>query len=114
MPYLSSGSGAYASFWSDTKVTPGSRFITTDILILSIAVWMLMVIEARRHGIRFVWAYIVGAVVIGISAVFPIFLVARELRLDNTEATKIHAVDTILLVLFGVANVGMAVWVAAG
>lgn len=113
-PYLQNGSGAYARFWSDTKVTPGSRFITTDILILSISVSMLMVIEARRHGVRFVWAYVVGAVVIGISAVFPIFLIARELRLSNADATKVHTVDTILLMLFGVANVGMAVWVAAG
>jgi hypothetical protein len=112
--YIQMGSGAYAMFWTDTKATSGSRFITIDILILSVAVTMLMVVESRKHQIRFVWAYVAGCVIIGISIVFPIFLIARELRLSSAEPVKIHPVDMILLIIFGVASVGMAVWVAAG
>jgi len=37
-----------------------------------------MVIEARKHGVRFLWAYIVFAFAIAISVTFPLFLWARE------------------------------------
>jgi len=40
-----------------------------------------MVIEARRLGVRFVWLYIVFAFLIAISVTFPLFMIARELRL---------------------------------
>ena len=46
-----------------------------------------MVIEARRLGVKFVWAYIIGGFAIAISAVFPLFLLARELRLEKSDAT---------------------------
>ena len=42
--------------------------------MLGLAVAILMVIEARRVGVKFVWAYIIGAFAIAISAVFPLFL----------------------------------------
>ena len=38
-----------------------------------------MVLEARKHGIKFVWAYIAGGFLIAISVTFPLFLLAREL-----------------------------------
>ncbi len=63
------------------------------------AVTILMVIEARRVGVKFVWAYIIGAFVIAISVAFPLFLLARELRLEKSDATLLRPVDTILLVL---------------
>lgn len=40
-----------------------------------------MVIEARKHDIRFAWAYILAGTLIDISAAFLLFLIARELRL---------------------------------
>lgn len=52
-----------------------------------------MVIEARKHGVRFVWAYIVGGALIAISVTFPLFLLARELRLATTDGARLKAVD---------------------
>jgi hypothetical protein len=40
-----------------------------------------MVLEARKLGIRWVWAYVVFGVLIAISVTFPLFLIARERRL---------------------------------
>ena len=53
-PYIHSVSAFFVSFWSDTKAKPASRFITADILLFGLAASILMVIEARRHNVRFV------------------------------------------------------------
>lgn len=74
------------TFVRETKVTPASRSITVDILFFFLAAAILMVIEARKHGVRFVWAYVVGGVLIAISVTFPLFLLARELRLSASQA----------------------------
>ena len=48
----------FVTFWRDAKVAPASRVLTVDILLFTLAAMILMVIEARKHNVRFVWAYI--------------------------------------------------------
>jgi len=79
-----------------------------------LAAAILMVIEARKHGVRFVWAYIMGGLAIAISVTFPLFLIARELRVGRTETTRLGAVDTVFLAALAVAAVGMTIWVDMG
>ena len=57
-------------FINDLKVTPASRSITADLLLFALAGIILMVIEARRHGVKFVWLYVVGGFAIAISFTF--------------------------------------------
>lgn len=52
--YLDKPSG-FIDFWVATKVNPASRSITADIVLFALAAAVLIVIEARMHGIRFVW-----------------------------------------------------------
>jgi hypothetical protein len=73
-----------------------------------------MVIEARKHGVKYVWAYIAGGFAIAISVTFPLFLIARELRVGRSETTRLGAVDLVLLALFAVVAVGMTIWVDMG
>jgi len=72
---------AFGAFVPELKVNPAARSITLDILAFLLAANVWMVYEARRLGIRWVWAYIVGAFLIAISVTFPLFLIARERRL---------------------------------
>jgi hypothetical protein len=74
-------------FWQDTWVTPASRSITLDILLfyLSAATWMLL--EARKLKIKFVWAYLIFGLIIAISVTFPLFLIAREIKLSSKPKT---------------------------
>ena len=85
--------------------------MTADIFLLGLAVAILMVIEARRVGVKFVWAYIIGAFAIAISVVFPLFLIARELRLEKSDATQLRSVDTIVLALLAGATLAITLWV---
>jgi Terpene cyclase DEP1 len=110
-PYVHSGTDFLVTVWRDTKVTPASRFMTADVLMLALAAYILMVVEARRCNVRFVWAYIVGAFFVAVSVMFPLFLIARELRMGASEGPRLHAVDTILLAVLAVVVGGLTLWV---
>jgi Terpene cyclase DEP1 len=105
------GGGNFFGFWEATKANPASRSITVDIALLLLAVAILMVIEARRLGVKFVWAYIIGGFVIAISVTFPLFLLARELRLEKSDATQLRNVDSILLAALAGFTLAFTIWV---
>lgn len=104
------------AFLNDSKVTPASRSLTADILLFLLAAVILMVIEARKHGVRFVWLYIAGAFAIAISVTFPLFLIARELRLgaSDSQAPRLRTMDTIGLAVLAVAVAALTIWVDVG
>ncbi|MEN3318156.1 MAG: hypothetical protein V7643_1557 [Mycobacterium sp.] len=112
--YFDNPRGFLLDFLNDSKVTPASRSLTVDIVLFGLAVAILMVIEARKHGVRFVWAYIVGGFAIAISVTFPLFLISRELRVGRTETTRLGAIDTVLLVLLAVVAAVQTIWVDMG
>jgi Terpene cyclase DEP1 len=101
-------------FLNDSKVTAASRSLTVDILLFFLAAAVLMVIEARKHGVKFVWLYIAGGFAIAISVTFPLFLIARELRMGTSDAPRLHTTDTILLAVVGVLIAGLTIWVDMG
>lgn len=101
-------------FLNDSRVTPGSRSLTVDIGLFFLSAAILMVIEARKHGIRYVWAYILAGYAIAISVAFPLFLIARELRVGRTETTRLGLVDTVLLVVLAIIAAGLTIWVDMG
>jgi hypothetical protein len=47
----------------------------------------LMIFEARRLHIKYVWAYIVGSGVTAFAFTFPLFLAMREKRLGELQDT---------------------------
>jgi hypothetical protein len=112
--YFDNPGGFLLEFLNDSKVTPAARSLAVDITLFFLAAGILMVIEARKHGVRFVWAYILGGFAIAISVTFPLFLIARELRVGRTETTRLGATDTVLLVLFAVVAAGLTIWVDMG
>lgn len=107
------GSAFLSRFLPDTAVTPASRSITADILMLFLSAAVLMVAEARKHNVRFVWAYIFGGFLTAISFTFPLFLIARERRLaaEGAASAQLGAVDIALLAVVGLVLAGFTLWV---
>lgn len=104
-------------FWQDAllNANPAGLFLAVDILFLALVANIWMVVESRRHGIPFVWAYVFVGIFVAISVAFPLFLAVREKRLTmlgqgNTGA-GLTAVDRLLLGVMFVGTVGVAVWV---
>jgi hypothetical protein len=73
-----------------------------------------LVIEARKYGVRIVWAYILVGMYIDISVAFPLFLIARELRMVTLDEQRVHVVDVILLALLAVGFAGLTTWIDVG
>jgi Terpene cyclase DEP1 len=99
-----------AHFLVDTKATPASRFIHVEDVFFFLAAAIFMVIEARKHSIRLVWAYIAGCPLIAISAAFPLFLIARELRRPTSDATHLKLVDIVPLAAVAFGCVGLVIF----
>ncbi|MDT5018325.1 MAG: hypothetical protein QOD39_4485 [Mycobacterium sp.] len=112
--YLDNPGRFLLDFFNDSKVTPASRSLTVDIVLFFLAASILMVVEARKHGIRFVWLYILGGLAIAISVTFPLFLIAREMRIGRTEETRLSVVDIVPLGVLAVAAAAMTIWVDMG
>ena len=100
--------GANVHFWQETFVNPASRSITVDILLLSFAAIIWMLLEARRLSMRGVWLYVLLGVFVAISAAFPAFLIHRERALaardGSTSAGTLSAADIFGLVLLGLVT----------
>lgn len=70
-----------AGFVAGGYANHAAASLTNDLLFLTLAAIAWMVVEARRHAIRFVWLYVALSFVVAISVTFPLFLIARERRL---------------------------------
>jgi hypothetical protein len=110
--YLGDPAGFVTDFVADLSATPASRSFSADLILLYLSASIFMVSEARRRGIRFVWAYIVLGALIAISVTFPLFLIAREVRIDRT-GSPLRAGDVVGLVVVAAAGAAAMVWILA-
>jgi hypothetical protein len=60
--------------------------LTVDLLVVAVAGSILVVVEARRVGMRFAWLYLVVSGVTAFAFGFPLFLAMRERRLTAARS----------------------------
>lgn len=111
LAYQNAAADMFSSFLRETKTTPAARSITADLLLFFLAAAVFMVVEGRKHGVRLIWAYIVGGIFIAISVTFPLFLIAREVRMHAAGAPSIKTKDTVLLIVLAVLFLATTLWV---
>ncbi|BBX10369.1 DUF2834 domain-containing protein [Mycolicibacterium aichiense] len=83
---LSDGNGGLPGFFAAGYVNYATSSLTNDLLIVALAATVLMIAEGRRLGVRYVWAYVAAGFVIAISVSFPLFLIARQLKLSERNS----------------------------
>lgn len=104
-------------FLSDTQASAAARTVTIDLLLLSLAAMTFMVLEARRLGIRFVWAYVGLGFLLAISVTFPLFMIARERHLawqEGGETAPLALADGLGIAVLSVAVVSLSGCVIGG
>ncbi len=69
------------SWYNALYANHAAASFTNDLLMLTLAGVIFMVVEARRLHMRFVWVYILLSGPIAISVMFPLFLIARQITL---------------------------------
>src|SRR6266550_1359034 len=57
-------------------------FFGLDVIISSLVLWVLVLSEGRRVGVRHLWLPVIASLVVGVSLGLPLFLYMRQLRLD--------------------------------
>ena len=55
-------------------------FFALDVIVSSVALWVLVVVEGRRAGVKHLWAPIAANLAVGVSLGLPLFLYMRERR----------------------------------
>jgi Protein of unknown function DUF2834 len=114
---LTGFANATLRFWPATLATPASTSITVDLgmLTLAISVWMLL--EARRLRVALPWLYVIGGLLVAISVTAPLFLIARERRLaaraEAAEELGLGHLDVLGLFMLGGAAIVFALWTLA-
>lgn len=78
---VSDGNGGLTGFFAAGYVNYATSSLTNDLLIVALTATVLVIAEGRRLGVRFVWAYVAAGFLIAISVSFPLFLIARQLKL---------------------------------
>lgn len=75
--------GGLLGYFRAMYANPAMASASNDLLLFALAGGIYMAVEARRLHIRFVWLYIVLSIIIAISVIFPLFLIARQIKLSR-------------------------------
>lgn len=79
--FAQSPDAGVVGFINAAYANPAAASLSNDLFFLCAVAVVWMLVEARRHAIRFVWIYVVLSFVLAISVTFPLFLIARERKL---------------------------------
>ncbi len=60
-----------------------SSFFAFDVIISSVVLWLFVYTEGTRLRMRNLWVYVAANLLVGVSLALPLFLFARQLRLDK-------------------------------
>lgn len=69
--------------WYDMTSNPTAIFTSIDLVMVFLAALVFMVVEGRRLRVRWWGIYPVLATGIGVSFGFPLFLIARRVRVAS-------------------------------
>ena len=65
-----------------------SAFFGLDVIVSSMAFWVLVLAEGRRQKMKHLWIYIICNLALGLSLGFPLFLYMREIRIAGRQEVK--------------------------
>ena len=66
--------------------TPISSFFAADLILSCLVFVRYLRLESARLSMRNSWLYILALLTVGLSLALPLFLYARERKLEETEA----------------------------
>jgi uncharacterized protein DUF2834 len=64
-----------------------SSFFGLDVIVSSVVLWVFVLTEGRRQGMKNLWIYIVCNLLVGVSLGLPLFLYVRERKIGTERVT---------------------------
>lgn len=86
--------GSQGAIWRESLINPAARANTVDLACSGLAVFIWMLLEARRLGIGGVWIYALFFMIAGISVSVPVFLIHRQRALAAQDGSAIAGTMT--------------------
>lgn len=80
LQFLATGAGG-PDFLSALWVNAATSSFTVDLVVACVTFVVWLFVEARRLGMRHVWAYVVLTFAVAFACAFPLFLLMRERHL---------------------------------
>lgn len=77
-------------FVKEMFATRVASFLSADLLLSSLALWVFLFFEIRTRRIKYWWLAILANFLVGLSLALPLFLWLRETS-GNSEKRKRHA-----------------------
>ena len=70
---------------------PSVSSLTVDLLVVAVAGCILIIVEAKRLGMKRAWLYVVLSGITAFAFTFPLFLAMRQRRLTERAAGEVAA-----------------------
>jgi hypothetical protein len=86
--------GSQGAIWRESVANPAARANTVDLTFFGLAVFIWMLLEARRLHMRGIWIYALFFMIVGISISVPVFLYNRQRALEAQEGGPIAGTIT--------------------
>lgn len=78
IPFLRAHGADPGLFFNQLFANRVSSFFGLDVIISSVVLWVFVLVEGRRCGIKYLWAPIAATLAVGVSLGLPLFLYLRE------------------------------------
>lgn len=84
IPFLREHGFDLNQFFQQLFANKISSLFGFDVIVSSVVLWTFVFFEGGRLGMRNRWVYIAANLVGGVSMALPLFLFARQFRIDKT------------------------------
>lgn len=74
-------------FFEQLFSTPVGAFFGLDVIVSSVVLWIFVLSEGPRAGVRHLWSPIVANLAVGVSLGLPLFLYLREVARDRSPSS---------------------------
>ena len=86
IPFLRENGLDLRLFFEQLFSTRIGAFFGWDVIVSSVVLWVFVLVDGRRAGVKNLWAPIAANLAVGVSLGLPLFLYMREKRLEATGA----------------------------
>jgi hypothetical protein len=83
LAFMNQPNHSFTDFFVAAYANAAAASLANDLFLLAIAASIFMVVEGKRVGVRFVWLYLLLSGILAISVTFPLFLLARHMKVVN-------------------------------
>ena len=83
IPFLREHGPDFGLFFQQLFSTRIGAFFAWDVIVSSVVLWVFVLGEGRRAGVKHLWAPLVANLAVGVSLGLPLFLYLRERRREE-------------------------------